>query len=59
MLNYEISITNIRNQSWFLIVAGIMGGIYFLVMNWELFWAGGPGTATVRLTLMKIHPGCI
>jgi hypothetical protein len=36
-----------------------MGGIYFLVMNWELFWAGGPGIAIVSITLMKIDPSCI
>jgi hypothetical protein len=34
----------------------MMGGIYFLVMNWELFWVGGPGTATVSIPLMKIDP---
>jgi hypothetical protein len=46
ILLYEMSVK-------FSIVAGIMSGMYFLEMIWELFWAGGPGIAIIGATLMR------
>jgi hypothetical protein len=43
----------IRSQSNLSIVAGIMSGMFFLEMSWELFWAGGPGIVIVGATLMR------
>jgi hypothetical protein len=57
MLNrMNLDVNNCRSELTvlFLNFAGIMSGIYFLVMNWEHCWAGGPGTPIVSMNQKKI-----
>jgi hypothetical protein len=52
----NLDIINCRSELavLFFNFAGIINGMYFLVTNWELCWAGGPGIPVVSENRKKI-----